>query len=253
MRKLLEIAFVGTNYCGWQVQKDKPTVQKTLQEAIERITRCPVTLTGCSRTDAGVHARQFFVLVEGENLKRLGLNYRMPVAINTYLPKDIAVLSARDVPDGFHPRYIAHEKTYEYTICNALARDPFSADTAYFFPRTLSVDFMNEAAKAFVGRHDFKAFCASGAKVLENGDTIRTVSLCEVVKDGNFIRIRVRADGFLYNMARTIAGTLLEAGCGFIHSDDVSRILESGERKFAGQTLPACGLSLVSVDYPIFH
>ena len=241
---ILKIAYKGTNYCGWQVQSEKLTVQAVVQAACESVFGCKVDLTGCSRTDSGVHARGFIALVSGEALPSIPVN-SLPLAINTKLPEDIAILEADIAPDGFHPRYGAKGKEYIYTVHNSRLRDPFTADTAWQFQRHIDENIANELCKEFVGRHDFSAFMASGSKIT---DAVREIKYFNAVREGDNVIFTVAADGFLYNMVRIMVGTVVEAASG-TKCMPIKEIIASRDRANAGITAPAKGLTLNKVFY----
>lgn len=245
MKVLLEIAFVGSAYCGFQVQENAPSVQKTLQNALEMFFARPLALTGCSRTDSKVHARQFFCTIEGDIPENFPLD-KLPVASLGFLPKDIALLSARAVPDSFHVRYDVQYKEYEYRILNTAAADPFMNGRVYHYPRELDAALLDRAAAAFVGTHDFAGFMAAGSKV---ADTVRTIRYFRVEREGALVRMRVAADGFLYNMVRILCGTLLAVNEGKIDPKNLPAIIQSKDRRRAGMTLPPEGLYLAKVVY----
>lgn len=240
---ILKIAYKGTNYCGWQVQPNKPTVQSTVQKACEDIFGTKIDLTGCSRTDSGVHAREFVALASGE-LPEIPAE-SLPLALNTKLPEDIAITEAAIAPDNFHPRYDALGKEYVYRIRNSRIRDPFDTETAWQFPRYIDVDKANELCKEFVGRQDFCAFMAAGSKII---DTVREVKYFEAKREGENVIFTVAADGFLYNMVRIMVGTVAEAASG-TDMMPISEIIKSRSRANAGITAPANGLTLNKVFY----
>ncbi len=252
MKLLLKISFLGTNYCGYQVQPSRPTVQRALNEASQRLFGCECDIVGCSRTDSGVHANEFYVCISEKGRPSLDCTIPMqsvPTAYNSVLPDDIAVLSASEVEDSFHPRYDVKYKEYIYKIWNSEIKNPFLADRAYHVPTRYSderIAQMNAAAQRFCGEHDFAAFMASGSKIV---DTKRTVIHASVEKDGDTVIFRVAADGFLYNMVRIMTGTLLLVGSGKLTPDDIDKIIESGDRSRAGSTAPAAGLYLNKVVY----
>lgn len=239
---LLTLAYRGGSFCGWQVQPGKRSVQGVLQDACEKLFGIRPPVTGCSRTDSGVHARGFVSLVGGSFSIPCEA---LPRALNSLLPDDISVISAFPAEDGFHPRYDAKGKEYIYTIRNSEIRDPFTDDFCWLFPRPLDESKMREEAHSLEGKHDFRAFMAAGSKIT---DTVRTVDKIEVTREGESIYIRVSADGFLYNMVRIIVGTLVGESTGELKMP-VSEILASGDRSNAGMTAPAKGLCLNRVFY----
>lgn len=243
---ILKIAYKGTNYCGWQVQPDKPTVQATVQTACESVFGTKVSLTGCSRTDSGVHANGFTASVCGEDLPDIPVS-SLPLALNAVLPEDIAVVSAKNAPEGFHPRYDAQGKEYVYYIRNSRLRNPFGEDTSWLFTKKIDLELANELCAQFVGKKDFKAFMATGSKII---DTVREVKYFKAEKDGDIIKFTVAADGFLYNMVRIMVGTVAELASGNAEEKmTVTEIIESRDRKNAGITAPAKGLVLNRVFY----
>lgn len=238
---------MGSNYHGWQVQQNAPSVQKTFQAACEKQIG-PCKITGCSRTDAGVHAKRFYCTVENDLLASIPPE-SFPLAIAHRLPPDLSVRSARIVPDDFHPRYDAKAKEYEYLICTSFPSDPFLQGRSWMLLKkdmdgeTLARR-MNEGAQMLVGYHDFSSFCAAGGKV---EDKRRTVYYCRVKKQGEMVVLQICADGFLYNMVRIVTGTLYDYACGRI--TDLSSALEARDRDAAGRTAPAEGLYLNRVFY----
>ena len=243
-RLLLTLRYDGSRYHGWQVQKNGITVQETLQDAVERLTGIRSGLTGCSRTDAGVHAEMFCCAFDTASPLR---GERMVKALNAYLPRDIAVYGCREVEADFHPRYAALGKRYVYRIWNAPERNPFWEGRALHCRRPLDAAFLNEQAAAYVGTHDFASHQAAGSTVEE---TIRTVRRAEVERRGEMVLFTVEADGFLYNMVRIMVGTLLGLQAGSLEAGSIPAILESGSRERAGATAPACGLYQDHVFYP---
>lgn len=240
---LLTLRFDGSAYHGWQVQENAVTVQETLQNAVERILgkRCPVT--GCSRTDAGVHALGFCCCLRAET----GLSpERLQTALNAVLPRDIAVCGCREVPEAFHPRYDCKKKTYQYLVWNGKTRHPFYEGRAYFYPYGLDAPFLHAQAQDFCGTHDFSTFCAANGSV---EDKVRTVYAFSVAREGDLVRFTVTGDGFLYNMVRIMVGTLLDIQAGRLSAGTISDILAAGDRSRAGVTAPAQGLYLVRAEY----
>ncbi len=242
-RLLLTLRFDGTRYCGWQVQPNGVSVQSRIQDAVERITGVRSGVTGCSRTDAGVHAEMFCCTVDTGSALR---GDKLTAALNAVLPRDIAVTGAREVPPSFHPRYDAVAKRYVYRIWNGRARNPFWEGRAWHITLPLPQEKLNGAAADFVGKRNFAAFCASGSRVTE---TERTVMSARVVRDGDLVSFEVEADGFLYHMVRIMTGTLAEMAFGRLPYDAVPGIIASRSRERAGMTAPAHGLYLQSVMY----
>ena len=240
---LLTLRFLGTNYHGWQVQENAKSIMEEVQDAVEALfgTRDPVT--GCSRTDTGVHAEMFCCTLRTENPISC---YRLIAGMNAKLPEDIAVSDCIEVPDDFHPRYDATAKQYRYRIWNGKARNPFWEGRAHYVHPPLDVERMNENAKDFLGTHDFTSFTNSKEVINEN---VRTVRRAEVFREGECIVFLVEADGFLYNMVRIMAGTLLAMETGQRESGTIPAILDARDRSAAGKTAPACGLYLHRVFY----
>ena len=240
---LLTLRFLGTNYHGWQVQENAKSIMEEVQDAVEALfgTRDPVT--GCCRTDTGVHAEMFCCTLRTENPISC---YRLIAGMNAKLPEDIAVSDCIEVPDDFHPRYDATAKQYRYRIWNGKARNPFWEGRAHYVHPPLDAERMNENAKDFLGTHDFTSFTNSKEVI---NDNVRTVRRAEVFREGDSIVFLVEADGFLYNMVRIMAGTLLAMETGQRESGSIPAILEARDRNAAGKTAPACGLYLHRVFY----
>lgn len=239
----LEIEYDGTNYHGWQKQKNSLTVQEIMEKAIGNITGEEIKLIGAGRTDAGVHARG--QVANFHTNTRIPVE-RLPYAINSQLPPDIVVKSAEIVPEDFHARYSAKSKVYTYNIYNSKYLSPFYRNYSYFFPCNVLIPSMKKAAESFVGEHDFSAFMSSQSSVK---NTVRTVKRLEITKEKDLITVEIEANGFLYNMVRIIAGTLLMVGIGKIEPSEIPDIIRSKDRKRAGPTLPANGLFLEKVIY----
>ncbi len=254
MKLFLKIRYRGTAYAGYQVQHNSPTVQEALNRAVRDLFGFDCDITGCSRTDSGVHALCFCATVQKRGETGLDTNIpsdKIPHALNYRLPNDISVYYASFVSDDFHPRYSVIAKTYEYHIYDAPHRDPFLTDTAYHYPRKINdyqIMLMQEAAQNICGKHDFTSFMASGSKIT---DAVRNVFSCTVERQNDEVVIRITADGFLYNMVRIICGTLIEVAKGTYTSDYVKNIIANKERMAAGPTLPPYGLYLVEVDYGV--
>ena len=247
MTYLLWIAYKGTNYAGFQVQPNALTVCEVLQNAMQAVLGCRPDVKGCSRTDAGVHARRFALSFAYDGKVPA---QKMVQAFNAHLPPDIRALEISEVPPDFHARYAAHAKTYCYYIRNARIDDPFTFDTCHRIGPALDLAAMQAAAAQFVGTHDFSALCASGSSAAAHGDTVRTITDCTVIQSGDSFVISVTADGYLYNMVRILAGTLAEAGLHKRTPNSIPALLASRDRRQAGPTLPAKGLFLERVDYP---
>ena len=226
------MTYEGTAYHGWQIQKNLPTVQETLEKAIAAVVGHRAHVTGCGRTDAGVHARFYVANFHTGSTIPAG---RLPYALNTHLPPDIVVTKAFDV-----------RKEYTYLIYNSRVRDPFYVNRAWFYPRHLDEGIMQQAAAQFVGTHDFAAVRSVGTDVKS---TVRTVFDYQVERDGNLISLRVSANGFLYNMARAMAGTVVYAAEGKFPPDAIGQILDSGNRTAAGPTVPPGGLYMTGIWY----
>ena len=253
MKILLTISYVGTNYFGYQLQEDKPTVALMLNRAVKKTFGFDCNVTGCSRTDSGVHALGYCLSVDpvSENDVITVPVERIPIALNTALPKDICVLSAKEVPDSFHPRYDVVRKEYVYRIRTGEIRDPFLCGKVMELGKgaeVISAEKMEKAARDFIGTYDFSSFMASGSKIK---DATRTVFESEITKKGDIIEYRVSADGFLYNMVRIMVGTLIEIGLGKKDPDSIPRIISLHDRKNAGKTAPPEGLYLNKVIYEI--
>ena len=248
MTYLLWISYKGTRYAGFQVQPNVPTVCAVLQDAMQAVFGCRPDVKGCSRTDAGVHARRFalsFCYTGKVPMQKI-----VP-ALNAHLPPDIRAVDIRSVPDGFHARYAAHAKTYRYYILNARVDDPFTYDTCHRVGAALNLAAMQAAAAQFIGTHDFSALCASGSSAAAHGDTVRTITDCTVVQNGDLFTISVTADGYLYNMVRILAGTLIAVGQGKIPAEKVAEIIAGEDRRQAGQTAEPQGLTLREIYYDL--
>ena len=239
----LRLSYDGSAYHGWQRQKNASSVSETLLRAIETICGHQIKLTGCGRTDAGVHALRYCA-----NFRTAGAIpvTCMPLAFNSLLPADISVGAACEAPEDFCAIRSCIKKEYVYRILNTRVRDPFFRDRACFFPAPLDMARFCRAAAAFVGTHDFKAMRSAGSAAKT---TVRTVYHCESERLGDMIELRICADGFLYNMARTIAGTVVYAALGKIDPGDIPFLLDRGDRRLAGPTMPAQGLYLSRLWY----
>lgn len=247
MNILLDLSYDGTNFCGFQVQKNGVSVCETVQNALEALFGARPDVKGCGRTDAGVHALHYALNFWAETSIPVE---KLPLALNRHLPDTVRVNEARQVPQEFHARYSAHTKTYVYRIWNSPVESPFEAAYHYRVSAPLNAEAMDKAAAKFVGKHDFLSLCSAGSSVAAKGDTVRTISACKVERQGPLVTVTVTADGYLYNMVRILAGTLVEAGRGALDPDAVPAILAGRDRSLAGPTLPAKGLFLKQVDYP---
>ena len=239
----LRLAYDGTEYHGWQAQKTERTVQETVEEAIEKVTGTHSHVTGCGRTDAGVHALRYCAAFRTDS--RIPLE-RFPLAINSRLPDDIAVVKAVEVPDDFCPIRSCIKKEYIYRIHNSRIRDPFLRCKACFYPAPLDIELMRRAGRAFEGTHDFAAVRSVGT---ETKTTVRTVYWCRAEREGDDITIAVCANGFLYNMCRAIVGTMVYASHGKLLPEDIPALLATGDRRLTGPTMPPQGLSMNRVWY----
>jgi len=239
----MRLRYDGSGYHGWQVQKNDITVAETLERVLSQICGHKVKVTGCGRTDAGVHAKNYCANFRTDSTIP---PERLPLAVNSKLPDDISVLDAIYAPDEFNAVSSCIKKEYTYLICNRRIRDPFLRNRAYFYPLPLDVAVMQKAADAFVGTHDFAAVRAQGTNVKT---TVRTVHYFDVSQKGDMIRLRVCADGFLYNMVRAMVGTVLYAAEGKISPNDISEILKSKNRCLAGPTMPPDGLYMTQLWY----
>lgn len=239
----LIVAYDGTNYNGWQVQPNGITIEGMLNLHLSGLLGEPVKVLGASRTDAGVHALG--------NVAVFDTSARMPAekisyAMNTRLPADIRVQDSCQVPDDFHPRFCKTEKTYEYKIWNHRFPDPTKRLYSYFYYYPLDVEKMAQAADYLVGEHDFRSFC-TWKPHMEN--TVRTIHSLEIQREGHMITLRITGNGFLYNMVRIIAGTLIRVGGGFYPPEYVAKILKAKDRELAGETARPEGLTLVQIRY----
>ncbi len=240
---LLTLMFDGSGYHGWQVQENAVTVQGALQDAIERILGVRESVTGCSRTDSGVHANMFCCNMRTE--KELDEN-SFKRSLNAVLPDDIAVKDVTTVSEDFHARYDCTSKQYKYLIFNKDYQNPFYVNKALHYPYKIDEELLNSEAQSFLGTHDFSAFCSAGSSVEDKTRTVKSISF---VRNGDFCELYVEADGFLYNMVRIITGTLLDINSGKIEKGRIPAIIESRDRTQAGVTAGPCGLYLNRVNY----
>ena len=242
-RVKLVVAYDGTNYHGWQVQDNGITIEEVLNRTISELVQEDIKVIGASRTDAGVHACGNVAVFDTES--------RIPgdkfsFALNQRLPEDIRIQESCEVDADFHPRYADTVKTYEYNILNRRFELPSKRLYAAFCYYPMDRERMNQAAAYLVGEHDFKSFCSAGAQVQT---TVRTIYAVNVTKEDDMVHIRITGNGFLYNMVRIIAGTLMQVGTGLMEPEQVKEILEARDRSKAGPTAVAKGLTLVEIRY----
>ncbi len=244
MRNLKVImAYRGTAYHGFQIQNNANTIQAVVQKCLSKVLNEPVTIQGCSRTDAGVHARQYcFSVKTNSSIPTIGFVR----GVNGELPKDISILSCEEADEEFHARFSCEAKEYLYLLHCSECKNPFTTDLACHYRRPFRTELVQEAAQHFVGTHDFRAFCTNCA---EKSNTVRTIHSFTVEKDGETVKMLVKGNGFLYNMVRIMVGTLLEVNEGKIAPDEIDEILASGDRLRAGKTAMAHGLYLNRVFY----
>ena len=242
-RVMLIVAYDGTEYHGWQVQPNARTIEGELNRCLSELLQEDIQVIGASRTDAGVHAKG--------NIAVFDTDARMPAekisyALNQRLPKDIVIQKSCQVDADFHPRHCDTRKTYSYHIYRGEFPMPLRTRYSYFTYVPLDVTKMREAAAFFLGEHDFKSFCSANTQV---ESTVRTIEFLDVTEDDRELVITIRGNGFLYNMVRIIAGTLVDVGRGFLAVEDIPDILKACNRERAGQTLPACGLDLEKNEF----
>ncbi len=238
----LTLQYDGTNYCGWQIQANGPTIQGLLSNFLARIEGRAVTVYGAGRTDSGVHA---LAQVANYYTERSLSCDKLKRAINGSLPPDIRVTAVEEVDETFHARFSARQKRYRYQIALGEVMSPFEYRYYYHHPHKLELAAMQLAAQMIVGTHDFAAFATAS----EIESTTRTLSAVEIEQDGERLICQVRGDGFLRYMVRTIVGTLIEIGRGKLSPEQMNHILLGRLRANAGPTAPACGLTLLGVDY----
>jgi len=244
MRNLkVTIAYRGTAYHGFQKQENAVGIQNILEEKLSYLTDAPVKINGCSRTDTGVHAREFCLNFQTEHIIPCGNVVR---GMNSILPEDIAVLDCEEVPADFHARYSCKGKEYLYIILNRNAKDPFMSDLALHYPYKLDTGLIERSAQDFIGTHDFTSFCGTAN---QKEDSVRTVEYFKIEKSENLVKLLVKGDGFLYNMVRIMVGTLLFINEKKLAPDSIPGILAAKDRNLAGRTVSACGLYLNKLFY----
>lgn len=242
-RVFLKIAYDGTNYCGWQIQENGMTVEQIINEKLGELLGEEIAVIGASRTDSGVHALG--------NVAVFDTKTRIPAekisfALNQRLPADIRIQESKEVAADFHPRHCNSRKTYEYKILNRRFAVPTERLYSHFVYMPLDVEKMKKGAGYIVGEHDFKSFCSSRSQV-EN--TVRTIYKLEIKQEGDMIHMIICGNGFLYNMVRIIAGTLMKVGLNIYPPEHVREIIEARDRSAAGPKAAACGLTLVGIEY----
>lgn len=244
MRRIkLIVAYDGTEYSGWQIQPEAPTIEMCLDKAIRELTGENVHVTGASRTDAGVHAYGNVAVFDTESTIP---GDRFTFALNRFLPDSIVIQDSWEVSVDFHPRHCNTRKTYEYRILNTAVPLPQKRNFTWHVAGSIDIEKMKEAAAYIVGEHDFKSFCCVRTQA---ESTVRTIYSLEVLQEGSEIIIRIKGNGFLYNMVRIITGTLIQVGKGRFMPEYVKQMLEAKDRTVAGQTAPPQGLTLVGIEY----
>ena len=244
MRVKLTVAYDGTSYCGWQIQSNGVTIEEKLNQAISALFGCDIRVTGASRTDAGVHSLG--------NVCTFDVETRMPAekisfALNQRLPEDIVVIDSCEVSQEFHPRFSKSRKTYEYRILNRRFPNPTRRLDTHFFHYPLDEENMQKAADYLVGEHDFRSFASIH---MQSETSVRRIYDCKVKRDeDDIITISITGNGFLYNMVRIIAGTLIKVGSGDIAPEEMQNILAACDRSAAGPTAPAKGLTMIGLVY----
>lgn len=241
MKYILKLAYKGTDYHGWQIQKNANSVQAMIEKAFHLLCGERVELTGCGRTDTGVHASCYFAHFETEAQLSENFVYKL----NSILPKDIAISLCTSIVDEFHARFSAISREYKYLIHSQ--KDPFLNDESYFFHHELNLEMMNRACEVLKATKDFASFCKKGG---DNKTTRCEIYECFWLKEGYQLVFTIRADRFLRNMVRAIVGTMLEIGLNKMNLDELETIIESKNRSLSGTSVPACGLYLTEITYP---
>ncbi|MGL4991789.1 MAG: tRNA pseudouridine(38-40) synthase TruA [Sarcina sp.] len=239
----LKLEYDGTDFCGWQIQPTERTVQQVLEIALEKITGEKIEVFGSSRTDSGVHARGY---VCNFHTTSTIPSERFRDAINTKLPRDVIILESEEINEKFHARYMSKGKTYSYTIFNRREAPTIGRNYIYHHREKLNIEEMKNACNYFIGKYDFSAFKSQGSSAKTS---TRTITDLHIEEDGDYIKVYISADGFLYNMARIIVGTLIRVGMEKIKANDIPEIIKSKNRLKAGKCAPAKGLCLEKVFY----
>lgn len=243
----LTIAFDGTNYSGWQVQKGDTGVQEVIEKAVSRVIEGRHRLHSSSRTDTGVHAMGMVAHLELPKAKFHLRPQKLRLALNAHLPEDIRIVTVARAKPTFHARFDARGKQYRYTVWNHPAMNPLLRTTAWHYPQALDLDAVRQAAAHFVGTHNFRAFAANRGYAYEN--TTRTLTRCDVKRSGPQLTFIIEGNGFLYRMCRALVGTLVQVGRGRFRPEDIPEMLANPDRRIAGMTAPAHGLVLWTVRY----
>ena len=239
----IKIAYDGTDYHGWQTQLNRPTVQETIEQAISIVMKQHVDLIGSGRTDSGVHAfGQVANFIADTNIPE----GKIKIALNANLPKDIRIIESEYASSEFNSRFDAHDKTYMYQIFNDKVWDPFYSRYSCFVPSSLDFEKMEKSVKPLIGTHDFRSFMAAGSEVKT---TVRTIYDTRLIKEGKLIKLYVKGNGFLYNMVRIIAGTLIDIGKGIKTEQCIDEAINHTDRTLLGHTAQPQGLFLVNVSY----
>ena len=247
LRFKLTIAYDGTRYFGWQVQKGRMTVQQRVEEALRELFPSVKRVHSSSRTDTGVHAMGMVAHVDIPEAECRMDARKLLLAVNSFLPVDVRIVAARRVPEDFHARFDAKGKRYFYLIWNHAAMNPLLHNRAWHVKVPLNLERMQKAAKLFVGRKDFKSFASTREYEMES--TVRRLTRCDVRKEGYTWKITIEGDGFLYKMCRGIVGTLVRVGQGELTQTEIRQIFRERDRSVAGMNAPACGLTLWRVFY----
>lgn len=243
MRYLLRVAYDGTGYSGWQIQPNDVTVEGKLKSALNTLLKGETELIGASRTDAGVHADGNVAVFDADTTIPAE---KFKYALNNLLPEDIVVTESMQVAEDFHPRHCDSKKTYQYNILNTPLPDPNRRHNTHFYRGSLNIDKMKQAAQYIIGEHDFNCFKAAGA---QTETSVRTVYSLDIERNNDVISITISGNGFLYNMVRIIAGTLIQVGAGRIAPEALETIIASRDRQQAGPTAPAKGLTLKRIEF----
>ena len=247
LRFKLTIAYDGTRYFGWQVQKGRMTVQQRVEEALRELFPSVKRVHSSSRTDTGVHALGMVAHVDIPEAECRMDARKLLLAVNSFLPVDVRIVAARRVPEDFHARFDAKGKRYFYLIWNHAAMNPLLHNRAWHVKVPLNLERMQKAAKLFVGRKDFKSFASTREYEMES--TVRRLTRCDVRKEGYTWKITIEGDGFLYKMCRGIVGTLVRVGQGKLTQREIRQIFRERDRSVSGMNAPACGLTLWRVFY----